>query len=347
MQKSLLLVLFILGSLLSKSQPMKSKTKILLLMGSRFEITAVDSSEVLIDKSIEAAILEVRRIENLISEWVAGTEVDLINKNSGIKAVKVDIELYNLIERCKKVSVLTDGAFDISWAAASKLWHFDSTMTKVPSQDQINNILPLIGFEKIILNKSDTSVFLTQKGMKIGFGAIGKGYAANKARDKMKSLGIKSGIVIAGGDLITWGTMSTGKNWTIGIADPKNPRNAIAWLEVGEMGVVTSGDYEKFVYIDGKKYSHIINPKTGYPVSGLISVTVISPDAELCDALATAVSVLGPDKGLGLINQMRGVECVMITDTYDVLTSKGVTLNYYKKDEKNREHQITIGQKKR
>ncbi len=326
---------------------MQSKTKILLLMGSRFEITAVHSSEAIIDESIDVAIEEVKRIENLISEWVEGTEVDLINKNAGIKPVKVSVELFTLIERCKKVSALTDGAFDITWASAWKLWHFDSTLTKVPSQAQIDEILPLIGYEKIILNKQDTTVFLTQKGMKIGFGAIGKGYAANKARDKMKSVGIENGIVIAGGDLITWGKMANRKNWTIGIADPENPQNAIAWLEVGEMGVVTSGNYEKFVMINGKRYAHIINPKTGYPATGLISVTVIAPDAELCDALATGLSVLGPAKGLGLINQMRGVECVMVTDSNQILTSKGLSLNYYKNNKKNQTHQITIGQKKR
>ncbi len=219
-------------------------------------------------------------------------------------------------------------------------------MKKIPSKEEVEATLPKIGYKNIQLNEKDTSVFLKNEGMKIGFGAIGKGFAANKARDKMKSLGIKNGIVIAGGDLITWGKMENGKNWIIGIADPSNPNNALSWLEVSDMGVVTSGNYEKFFIIDSVRYTHIINPKTVYPVRGLKSVTIIAPDAEFCDALATGVFVLGQEVGLSLINQLKGVECVMINDKNEIVSSKGIKMNYYKNQQYNK-HQVTIGSTKK
>lgn len=311
-------------------------------MGSRFEITAVAENDSLAWIGINGAILEIKRLENLISTYMETSEISLVNQNAGIRPVRVSREVYDLVYRSLKVSELTGGLFDISWASMDKIWRFDGTMTALPPDSVVRNSVRLVNYKNIEINSDSSTVFLKHAGMKIEFGAIGKGLAANKARDRMKTLGIANGIVIAGGDLITWGKPEDKPAWTIGIANPENPDLAVSWLDVGEMAVVTSGDYEKFAIIDGKRYTHIINPKTGYPAYGLHSVTVICPDAELADALATSVFLLGEKDGLTMINKMKGVECVLISDNFTVSTSKGVKLNYFKENQNSKDQNFII-----
>ncbi|HRZ42758.1 MAG TPA: FAD:protein FMN transferase [Bacteroidales bacterium] len=319
-------LLLILAGHMVQAQ-LRHRTETLLLMGSRFEITPYSPSDSLNEAAIAAAIAEIRRIETLISEWIPESKISEVNRNSGIRPVQVSGELLGLIKRCIKVSELTDGAFDITWASARGIWRFDGSMTSLPDPAVIDSVLPYINYRNILINESDSSIFLVKKGMAIGLGAIGKGYAANCARNVMQKMGVSNGIVIAGGDLITWGHPEEGKLWPIGISNPSDPGQAVAWLEVGEAAVVTSGNYERFVVIGGKRYCHIINPASGYPVSGLQSVTIICPDAELADALSTSVFVMGRERGLALINQLKGVECVILDDAGQFFTSSHIQLN--------------------
>jgi len=326
---------------------LKHKTENILLMGSRFEITPYASTDSLVELGIKSAIEETKRIENLISEWNPNSEVSQINKNAGIKPIKVSKELFDLIKRCIKVSELTDGAFDITWACAKDVWKFDGSMKNLPLKTTIDSLIQLINYKNIILDNSNQSVFLSKKGMAIGLGAIGKGYAANCCKQIMLKLGIQNGIVIAGGDLIAWGNPDDKKFWKIGIANPENPQTAIAWFEIEPMAVVTSGDYEHFVEFDGIKYSHILNPKTAFPVlNNLRSVTIICPDAEIADALATSVFVLGIEKGLSLVNQLKGVDCIIIDANYKFYVSDGISLNFYTNKNHVSENIMTIGEKK-
>ncbi len=306
----------------------KAFKKAFAAMGSPFEITAVATNTALAEKAIDVAEKEISRIEKLISSWDAYSQTSAINSNAGKKPVKVDIELFGLIKRCKKVSSLTNGAFDISFASIDKIWRFDGTMKKIPSPDSIAASIEKINYQNIILNKNDTSIFLTKEGIKISFGAIGKGYATNKARDVMKSMGIANGIVNAGGDLFAWGRQANGEQWKIGIADPKNKNKIMAWLQLENTAIVTSGNYERFVLIDGKKYAHIIDPRTGYPVSGLKSVSIICPDAELADALATAIFVMGEDSGMQLIDQLENIEGIIVNEQDEIFISKNLKLEY-------------------
>jgi thiamine biosynthesis lipoprotein len=165
--------------------------------------------------------------------------------------------------------------------------------------------------------------------MKIGFGAIGKGYAANRAKKLMQSMGIENGVVNASGDLISWGNQADGREWSIAISDPKDKHKTIGWLNVSNQAVVTSGNYEKFVEFDCVRYSHIINPRTGMPATGTKSVTIICPDAEIADALATSVFILGENDGIELINKLNGIECFLITDKDELKNSQNLKLNYY------------------
>lgn len=307
----------------------KTQTKVLKLMGSRFEVSAIHNDTQVAWDAINAGIQEITRIENLISSWDENSQTSQINRNAGIEAVKVDEELYNLIHRALKISKLTDGAFDISFASMERVWKFDGSMTKVPSKEAISESVAKVNYQNIVLNVEAQTVFLKEKGMKIGFGAIGKGYAANRAKVIMQKMGIENGLVSAGGDLIGWGEQEDGTQWKIGIADPQEKDNIFSWLSIVNQSVVTSGNYEKFAMIDGKRYAHIIDPRTGMPVTGLKSVTMICPDAELADALATSVFVLGEEKGLNLVNQLKGIECLLVTEENEIRTSENLALNYY------------------
>lgn len=311
----------------NNTQGLRIFKRTLLLMGSRFELVVADKQAASAQQHITAAINEIKRIEKLISSWDKNSQTTIINQNAGIKPVMVDTELLQLIERSNRISKLTQGAFDISFGSIDKsIWHFDGSLKKLPDAATAKKAVRLIDYRNIIINKTNSTIFLKNKGMRIGFGAIGKGYAAEKARALLQKRGIKNGIVNAGGDLNAWGTQPNGKPWTIGIANPSFKHKAFAQLAVTNQAVVTSGNYEKFVVIDGKRYTHIIDPRTGYPVSGLKSVTIICPNAELADALATSVFVLGKTVGLDLINQLKGVEAILIDDTQKVYYSNNIPL---------------------
>ncbi|WP_229130352.1 FAD:protein FMN transferase [Ancylomarina sp. 16SWW S1-10-2] len=322
----------------------ESHTKVLLLMGSRFELTAISTDQEEAAKAIDSGIAEIKRIEKLISSWNTNSQTSEIIKNAGIKPVVVDQELFNLIRRSLKISKLTGGAFDISYASMDKVWHFDGKMKEMPDSSTIAASVAKINYKNIILNPDKRTVFLKEKGMKIGFGAIGKGYAANKALDIMSKMNLTGALVNASGDLISWGKDEGGKDWKIGIVNPKQKGRVFSWLSINETAVVTSGNYEKFVTINGQRYSHIIDPRTGYPVKGLSSVSIICPNAELADALATSVFVLGKDKGLELINRLKGIECLMITDKQELFTSNNLHLDYIQKPITNHKYQIKIGE---
>ena len=294
------------------------------LMGTRFEITVVAPNEEIGYINIDEAVSEIKRIEKIISSWDKDSETSLINKNAGIKPVKVSQELINLIERSIKISDITDGAFDITYASMDEIWRFDGTMDKVPSEESIRKSVSKVGYKKIQLDHDNQTVFLPEKGMCIGFGAIGKGYAADRAKDLLVSKDVKGGIINASGDLTTWGTKVTGEKWLVGIANPLSKDKVFSWLPVVESSVATSGNYEKYIMLDGKKYSHIIDPRTGYPTRGVNSVSIFAKQAELCDALATAVFTMGRDVGLHMINQIDGVEAVVIDAENKVHKSSGI-----------------------
>jgi len=319
---SLICISFCLSGAISQNI-YKQKTY---LMGSDFEITVVAKTQLEADKQIGIAISEISRIEALISSWKTTSETSNINKNAGVSPVKVSKELFNLIQRALQISNLTDGAFDISYASMDKLWKYDGSMTQMPSKEAIKKSVAKVGYKDIVVDPKNSAVFLKNKGMKIGFGAIGKGYAADKAKKLLISNGVSGGIINASGDINSWGSKPSGSSWQVAITNPLNKNKAFAMLPIKD-AVVTSGNYEKYVTFNSRRYSHIIDPRTGYPSQGIISVTVFAPKAELADALATSVFVMGVETGIDRINQLKAVECIIITDTGNIITSNNLTLN--------------------
>lgn len=301
--------------------------RIVKLMGNRFEFTVVDSDYLRADKNINDAISEVRRIEKLLTTFSDDSQVNLINAYAGIRPVIVDREVIELILRSKKIAALTQGAFDITYGSVDKrLWNFDTTMTTLPDAQTAKQMVRLINYRNVVVDEQLSTVFLKEPGMRIGFGGIGKGYAAEMAKRLLLQNGVQSGIVNAAGDLTAWGYQPNGQPWTIGIADPYAVGTAFSYMNITNTSIATSGNYEKFVVIDGKRYSHTIDPKTGMPVKGIKSVTIFCSNAEIADAMATPVMIMGIEAGLDMVNQVKGLECIIIDDEDRIFTSKNIRL---------------------
>jgi len=295
------------------------------LMGNHFELTVVADDEEWATAMIEIGVQEIKRIERLLTTFNESSETNLINRFAGIEPVVVSKEIFDIIERSIRISTITQGAFDITYGSIDKkLWNFDESMTALPPKKLAKKMTRLINYKNILLDPDKLTVFLLEKGMRIGFGGIGKGYAAEMAKTIMKANGVSSGIVNASGDLTAWGYQPNGSQWTVGIVHPDYKQFPFSYLNISDMAVATSGNYEKFVLINGIKYSHTIDPRTGLPVMGIKSVTVFSPNAEICDALTTPITIMGIEAGLNLVNQLQQVECVIIDDNNKLYTSKNI-----------------------
>ncbi|HMH23608.1 MAG TPA: FAD:protein FMN transferase [Puia sp.] len=299
--------------------------KAMKLMGNHFELSVVGEDETWAFECIAAGVSEIQRIEKLLTTYDEGSETNLINHCAGELPVPVSKETYQLIERSIRISRITQGAFDISYGSVDRrLWNFDTTMQRLPDKETALQMVRLINYRNILLDPENFTVRLREKGMRIGFGGIGKGYAAERAKAVMREMGVTSGVVNASGDLTAWGYQPDGKPWTIGIVNPNAAHQVFSWFNVTDMALATSGNYEKYILIDGKKYSHTINPRTGLPVTGIKSVTILCPNAEIADAMATPVMIMGIRAGLDMINQLTDVEAILVDDENKVYKSDNI-----------------------
>ena len=296
------------------------------LMGSAFEFIIIapqGQGEHLLDRSVA----EVKRLEHLLTEFSPTSQTSKINQAAGMGPVTVPEEVYQLILRSNSIANLTQGAFDITSGLLKRLYNFKGDDFIFPNRRQIRQALMKVGYQHIELTNKDR-VFLKKKGMHIGFGGIGKGYAADKVKAMLVEEGVTSGVINASGDLTAWGTRVDGSPWRVGIADPVKEDRMLLWLPIENASVATSGDYEQFFVKDGIRYSHTIDPKSGLPVRGIKSVTIISPVAELSDALATAVFVMGVEVGLHFVNQLPQTHVVIVNNENKVFTSRKLNINF-------------------
>ena len=302
-----------------------------LLMGTRFELGVYADSQSLADSVLEAGIVEVKRIEALISSWNSESQTSRINQARAGDSVRVDRELLALIARSQKISALTEGAFDITAGAGlAGLYRFAGQDTTLPDFAQLEACQQTINYRDVVVDRAASAVIKRQDGVQLGFGGIGKGYAANRVRSLMRNTpGVVGGVINAAGDLATFGTNAEGKSWTIAIADPSQQGKVLGQVQVRDAAVVTSGNYEKYFTHEGLRYSHIIDPRTCLPTTGVSSVTIVSSDAEIADALATACFVLGPGAATALIDRLKDIEMLLITEAGDLVRSRGLRLEPY------------------
>lgn len=290
-------------------------------MGTWFQLVVVDTDSLTANRHLDLAQHELERIENLLSEWREHTPVSEVNRKAGIQPVHVSEELLRLAQQGKRFSHLTQGAFDLTIVAMDRVWKFDGSMTALPSKKAIRQSVALVNYKNLRIDMVNATLFLRKTGMKMGFGSIGKGYAADAVRRYLQNLGVQAGIVNASGDLATWGRQLDGSLWSIGIENPKAGKNTLKTFEFETIGIATSGSYQKFAEIDGKRYSHIINPQTGWPSSGLTSVTVWGPSCEVANGISTSVMAMGLPNGIHLFTHFPDYHYYIVLDNGQTLTS--------------------------
>lgn len=291
------------------SRPAIARERRLGVMGTDLHIRVEGEDAGVLDAAIEAAVAELRRVEDLMTDWRA-SPLTQMNASAGGGPQKLPVELAAIIARSLEISKLTRGAFDPTYAAVGQLWSFNSRQPSLPRPEAIEKALSHVGAARVTVDVERCTVDLPA-GMVIGLGGIAKGYGVDRAMRVLLKHEIRHAIVNAGGDLKVLGH-SGGDPWEVAIKHPRDRERALAVLRVSNTAVVTSGDYERFFEIDGKRYHHIIDPRTGYPSTGCISATVVAPSAELADAIATALCVLGPQEGIALVETLDRVEAIVV-----------------------------------
>ena len=281
-----------------------------ILMGSQFSFIVAAEKRLAL-KAIRIATDRVKSLESKLSSWHPNSDIFRVNEQAGIAPVIVSEETFWLLKRAQKIHHDTEGAFDVTIGAVWDLWPFRHPTQALPNDEQITAHLHLVDAALIEMKNKELSVYLPLKGMKINLGGIGKGYAAQIAIESIAELGIKQAAVSAGGDIYFWGKKNTGP-WNVAIQHPRHPQHFIQRFVIGDSAVATSGDYERYLVQDGKRLSHIIDPRTGYPAKDCQSVTIITADPTLADAYATAVCVMGTKKGLAWVENKKGIEALII-----------------------------------
>ena len=279
-------------------------------MGTVIEITLIADDEEAANKASLQAFQEIKRIETLMSPWLDSSDVTRINRSAGKEWVQVSPETMEVIQKAQEISELSEGGFDITIGPLTELWRKAREKKTPPSIEDVKGKLDLVNFKNIGIDP-EGKVLLKKKGMAIDLGGIAKGYAVDRAFELLKSLGYKNLIVNAGGDLRVGG-FKNNQLWSIGIQNPRESQKLLARISVSNTALATSGDYEKFFLYQAKRYHHIFNPKDGFPTDGCQSVTIFSKDGMTADALATAVFVLGTEKGYSLCQKLEGVDCIIV-----------------------------------
>jgi len=300
------------------------------MMGTLVEITVVAPKARDPLGLVEGARKEIARVEDLLSSYKKDSIVSRLNDlpaGASLRLKPEEADVLGVFETARTISDWSGGAFDITFASVGNLWSFDPGNPRIPTQEEIAKSLPRIGYRNVVVDRQAATITLAKEGTRVGLGAIAKGWAVDRAVEYLKKKGATGALVNAGGDLRAFGKKEDGSAWAIEIQHPREksrhiPEEGFA-LEM-DIAVVTSGDYERAVVVDGKRYHHILDPRTGMPAWGLMSVTVWAPSAMWADGLATAFFVLGPEKGLALAMRRKPVEAAFITEEGKILCTPGV-----------------------
>lgn len=283
-----------------------------LLMGTFVDITVHAPTRDKARRAANAAVAEIERVEDLTS-FHRQSGLARVNKSAGsVQPIPVDRELLELISTSIRMAEKTGGAFDPTVGPLSRLWNFSSDEPYLPKKEEVAALLPLVGPQKIEIDIEEGTVRLVKTGMAVDLGAIAKGYALDRSRAVLEEMGIDSALINAGGDILAMGEKEKGVPWKIGVQDPRQRGGILAIVELSDRVIVTSGDYERFFMKDDTRYHHILDPGTGYPSRGVQSASISAKDGVTADALSTAVFVLGPKKGIELIDSLKDSECLIV-----------------------------------
>src|SRR6185312_13237775 len=291
------------------------------LMGTQFEIGIVGNNPHWADERIDEAVAEISRVEKLFNTFSDESAINEINRHAGVQPVKINGEIFRLIARALQISQLTDGAFGIIYNTSGKEGNGEHDFNK---NAKINGALGRANYQNVVLDAKDQTIFLQEKYMRIGFGAIVGGYAADRAKRILQMNGVQSGVINAGHHLVAWGVQPNDEPWTVAAADPGQKDEPFANLNISNMAITTSINNEKHTAIINNRYPADINTEKGFRVSGIKSVSIVSPSAELANAMATPVMSIGINAGLYLINQLNQLACMIVDDHGRIYTSKDI-----------------------
>ena len=311
-----LLIFFLLGC--SKGPRLRGESRFLL--GTVVEITVGKESSEKAQRAIKAAFPRIKRIENLMSIYKEGSEVSSLNREAGKSALKVSPEVFEVIKKSLYYSEISEGAFDITVGVLEEAWGFEDKEYRLPPAEELRRDLRLVNYKDILLDEERETIRFRKKGMKIDLGGVAKGYAVEEAIKELRKEGVRKALVNAGGDIQGMGE----REWKIGLKHPLKKGEILTTLKLRNQAVATSGDYEKFFFKEGRRYHHLIDPRTGKPAQGSMSVTILAPGATIADILATAVFVLGPSKGMELIEKLENVEGIIVTSEREIKISSGL-----------------------
>jgi len=291
------------------------------IMGTRVAVELWHEDPAAAAAAIDAVIAEMHRIDALMSHYKPESQLSRINREAAAAPVPVDPELAGLIARALEFSELSGGAFDITYASVGYL--YDYREHRHPTDAEIEAALPAVNWRHVVVDREASTVRFLKPGVRIDLGGIAKGYAVDRCIGLLRARGIRNASVSAGGDSRLLGDRR-GRPWVVGIRHPDDRARVIARIPLEDAAISTSGDYERYFDEDGVRYHHIINPRTGRSATGVRSVTVIGPDATLTEGLTKSVFILGPERGLALVEAQPDADAVVVTSDGKVFYSKGL-----------------------
>jgi len=322
MKRVSFIVLIFLPLIAGCSGP-KTVQKTETIMGTQVSITVVAKTEQEGEAAIDAAMAEVRRFDRMMSLYKDDSEITRVNLAAGKGPVEVSPEMIEIVEAARKISELTDGAFDVTVGPLVVLWQMRLKEGAAPTETEIESIKNRVGYRNIITDKKASTLFLMKPGMIMDFGGCAKGYVADRVAELLKGRGIDNAIVALAGDIRVMGHRPDGSSWRIGVQHPRDSAKTLTVLELSDKFISTSGDYERYQIVHRKRYHHILDPRTGKPSEGMESVTLVGDRGSVGDPLATALFILGPEKGLTIVKKL-GYEAIFVDDKGRVVMTEGI-----------------------
>ncbi len=298
-------------------------TRAQMQMGTLVKITAVARSESVAQAAATAGFAEIRRLEELLSTWIPTSELSRVNAAAGILPVHVSPETLAVVQRAIQVAEMTDGGFNIAIGPAVDAWRVTEGQ-RIPTEAELDALRPLVDLMSVHANMRERTIFLAKTGMRIDVGGIGKGYAADQAVEALRKAGAIAGIVALSGDIKTFGRLPDGKMFPVGIQHPRQDGGVLAWIDLQDEAISTAGDYERFFERNGVRYHHILDPRTLQPARSCQAVTVIAREGVWADGLDTGIFVMGPERGMELVEQLPDVEAIIVDAGGRLLVSSGL-----------------------
>lgn len=319
------LLLFALSACrtLALSEPPIVAKRAQMQMGTIVQITAVAPTEAVAQQAVTSGFQEIRRLEELLSTWIPTSELSRVNEAAGREPVNVSPETMLILKQSIEMAGLTEGGFNIAIGPAVDVWKVTEE-TRIPDEAELARLKPLVDLSQVRLDEQAGTVYLAKPGMRVDVGGIGKGFAADRAVAVMRAAGAQAGVVALSGDIKTFGKMPDGSPFLFGIQHPRKEGALLARVELQDEAISTAGDYERLFIRDGVRYHHILDPATLQPARGCQSVTIIAREGMVADGLDTGIFVMGPDRGMELVERLPGVEAVIVDSRGEVRVSSGL-----------------------